>query len=234
MLRAAVLHESISPSPPQILCVGIDWKRKTLIEAIHAIDIVPDQRRQHVRFVLGRAQDMPDWFAPGEIDEIWILHPEPSDRPQERAHRLVNANFLLSIAALLKIGGTIHIKTDHAGLYAWILGLFGIDAPAHFSNPAQDRNARDVDGRRLRVRQRDLLAEDDRSTCDDTLVRVLSIIGQSHDFWSDIERAGASAGVPAGHVLTRYMSGYEQRFVARGRPIYAISAQRADPARLCP
>lgn len=225
MLHAAQVHatDSNRESRP-LLCVGIDWKRKTLLEAIHT---TPIEHRDRIRFVLGRAQDMHAWFSPGEIDEIWILHPEPSDRPQERAHRLISGRFLLSLAPLLSVGGAIHLKTDHAGLYAWTLGLFGLDAPAHFSDRTRDPAARDAFGRSLRVRQRDLLAENDRPTHDESLSQALKVSGQSYDFWSEVEREGAAAGVPVDHVLTRHPSGYERRFLARRRPIYAITMQRA-------
>jgi hypothetical protein len=79
----------------------------------------------------------------------------------------------------------------------------------------------------LRVRHRDLLAENDRPTHDEHVSQVLKVSGQSYDFWSEVEHEGAAAGVPVDHVLTRHPSGYERRFLERRRPIYAITMQRA-------
>ncbi len=68
-------------------------------------------------FVDANADQLPAFFAPGEIDRIFInfCDPWPSNRHAKR--RLTHGNFLRLYRQVLKEGGQIHFKTDNAPLF---------------------------------------------------------------------------------------------------------------------
>ena len=68
-------------------------------------------------FVDANADQLPSFFAPGEIDRIYInfCDPWPSNRHAKR--RLTHGNFLRLYRQVLKEGGQIHFKTDNQPLF---------------------------------------------------------------------------------------------------------------------
>ena len=82
----------------------------------------------NVWFISANADQLPFFFAPGEIDRIYInfCDPWPSGRHAKR--RLTHGNFLKLYRQVLKMGGQIHFKTDNQFLFEFSveeLPLFG-------------------------------------------------------------------------------------------------------------
>ena len=102
---------------PGTAFVGLDWKCKAIYDAASR---VTSAGLTNVAFIRGRAQEILRYFAPRELDEIWIFHPEPCDREVELKNRLINQTFLIDAhAALRDRGSSICLKTDHAEYYEW-------------------------------------------------------------------------------------------------------------------
>jgi len=78
----------------------------------------------NVFFVVGDAAALPELFAPGEADRIFLnfCDPWPSNRHAKR--RLTHRNFLQSYRQVLRDGGQIQFKTDNAPLFAFSLKEF--------------------------------------------------------------------------------------------------------------
>lgn len=62
-----------------------------------------------------------EYFAPGEIDEIWIIFPDPFLRESKESNRLTSPKFLEIYRKVLKPGGIIHLKTDSPYLFNYTL-----------------------------------------------------------------------------------------------------------------
>lgn len=62
-----------------------------------------------------------NFFAEGEISEIWITFPDPRPRVRDIKRRLTSARFLSIYKRLLKPGGYVRLKTDNAGFYEFTL-----------------------------------------------------------------------------------------------------------------
>ncbi|QKZ13963.1 tRNA (guanosine(46)-N7)-methyltransferase TrmB [Spirosoma sp. KUDC1026] len=62
-----------------------------------------------------------EFITNGEIDELWITFPDPQPRPKQEKHRLTHPRFLNEYKELLVPGGTLHLKTDSPGLFAYSL-----------------------------------------------------------------------------------------------------------------
>jgi len=57
------------------------------------------------------------FFAPGEINELWITFPDPRPREGDERKRLTSPRFLDCYRQLMADGGHIHFKTDNTGLF---------------------------------------------------------------------------------------------------------------------
>lgn len=64
-----------------------------------------------------------EYFAPGEVDEIWIIFPDPFLRESKESNRLTSPKFLKIYQNILKPGSTIHLKTDSLQLFSYTLDV---------------------------------------------------------------------------------------------------------------
>lgn len=96
--------------------IGIDYKgnriwrgAKTAIE-----DGVPN-----VAFLRIQIENLLDYFAPREVDEIWITFPDPQPQISREKKRLTSPRFLDKYIITLKPDGCVNLKTDNDGLHAY-------------------------------------------------------------------------------------------------------------------
>ena len=53
-----------------------------------------------------------DLFVDGELDAIYIHHPDPWSSPSKAKHRLITPEFVAQAARLVRAGGELRLKTD--------------------------------------------------------------------------------------------------------------------------
>ena len=75
-------------------------------------------------FVDGDAARLPLFFAPGEVDRIFINFCDPWPGNRHAKRRLTHPNFLNLYRQILAPGGAIHFKTDNRDLFEWSLPQF--------------------------------------------------------------------------------------------------------------
>ena len=75
----------------------------------------------NVFFVDGDAACLPEFFAPGEVDRIYINFCDPWPRSNQKKRRLTHGNFLQLYRRVLPLGGEIHFKSDNDKLFEWSL-----------------------------------------------------------------------------------------------------------------
>ena len=81
----------------------------------------------NVAFLRTQIEKIADYFAEGEIDEIWITFPDPQLRISKAKRRLTHPRFLRLYQTFLASGGVIHLKTDSPDLYLFtkaVINLF--------------------------------------------------------------------------------------------------------------
>jgi len=78
----------------------------------------------NVFFVDGDAALLRDYFAPDELDRIFINFCDPWPSHKHARRRLTHVNFLVLYRGILKIGGEIHFKSDNRDLYEYSLFQF--------------------------------------------------------------------------------------------------------------
>lgn len=64
------------------------------------------------------------YFAEGEVAEIWITFPDPFPKNKHVKHRMINHSFLTQYKKILQPGGVIQFKTDSLALFQYALEVF--------------------------------------------------------------------------------------------------------------
>jgi tRNA (guanine-N7-)-methyltransferase len=76
---------------------------------------------QNVGFLRTQIQNLETFFAPEEVNEIWILFPDPRPKEADRRRRLTAPRFLEMYQRLMPKGGWLHLKTDNEGFFDFSL-----------------------------------------------------------------------------------------------------------------
>ncbi|MBI3137198.1 MAG: tRNA (guanosine(46)-N7)-methyltransferase TrmB [Sphingobacteriales bacterium] len=82
----------------------------------------------NVAFLRTQIDKIAEYFAPGEVAEIWITFPDPQLRLSKAKKRLTHPKFLRLYQQFLAPGGYIHLKTDSPDLYRFtktVISLYG-------------------------------------------------------------------------------------------------------------
>ena len=99
---------------PQLNFIGVDVKgNRMFIGAKKCLG----ENLTNAGFLRTQIEKLPDYFAAGEVNEIWITFPDPQLRISKAKKRLTHPRFLRLYQQILKPGGVIHLKTDSPDLY---------------------------------------------------------------------------------------------------------------------
>lgn len=96
--------------------IGIDFKGNRIWRGAKT---ALEEGISNVAFLRIQIEDILDYFAPGEVSEIWITFPDPQPQKSRIKKRLTNPTFLAKYRTILQPGGIMHLKTDSDGLYAY-------------------------------------------------------------------------------------------------------------------
>lgn len=78
-----------------------------------------EKELDNVAFLRTRIEFIESFFAPGEVDEIWVTFPDPQLKRRRNKKRLTGQLFLNRYRSFLKDNGIVHLKTDNDELYAY-------------------------------------------------------------------------------------------------------------------
>ena len=81
----------------------------------------------NIGFLRTIIQHLDQFFAPGEVDEIWIVHPDPRPRGRDEKRRLTSERFLSLYAKILSPGGILRLKTDDRDFFE-----YSLESVAHY------------------------------------------------------------------------------------------------------
>jgi tRNA (guanine-N7-)-methyltransferase len=96
--------------------IGIDYKGNRIWRGAKT---AVEDGVANVAFLRIQIENLLDYFAPGEIDEIWITFPDPQPQLSREKKRLTSPRFLNMYQQLLKVGGFINLKTDNDNLHTY-------------------------------------------------------------------------------------------------------------------
>lgn len=81
----------------------------------------------NVAFLRTRIEVIDHFFAPGEVDEIWITFCDPFPRASKENRRLTSPYFHEKYRHILKPGGKLHLKHDDPDFVAFSLDSIASD-----------------------------------------------------------------------------------------------------------
>lgn len=98
--------------------IGIDYKGNRIWRGAKT---ALEEHIPNVAFLRIQIENILDYFAPGEVSEIWITFPDPQPQISREKKRLTSPLFLEKYRTIIKPNGRIHLKTDNDGLHAYTL-----------------------------------------------------------------------------------------------------------------
>lgn len=107
---------------PERNFIGIDIKGDRIARGSR---LASDAGLTNVGFLRTGIKFLHEFFAEDELDEVWLVHPDPQVRDRDEPKRLTNTSFLESYSKYLKSGGFFHLKTDNPFLYEYSLASLG-------------------------------------------------------------------------------------------------------------
>ncbi|MFY7787654.1 MAG: tRNA (guanosine(46)-N7)-methyltransferase TrmB, partial [Thermoflexibacteraceae bacterium] len=101
--------------------IGIDIKGDRLWKGSQK---AIEENLTNVAFLRIHIEELENYFAVGEANEIWIIHPDPRPKKRDARRRLTSPRFLSIYKNILQNLGTLRLKTDSTILYEYSLEVF--------------------------------------------------------------------------------------------------------------
>ena len=109
---------ALSEIQPYMNFIGVDIKGARIWNGAKK---ALDNNIPNAGFLRTRIDMIDNFFAPNEVDEVWITFPDP--QPKKQNKRLTSAHFLNIYRRFLKDGAVINLKTDSRLLHFYTLEL---------------------------------------------------------------------------------------------------------------
>ncbi len=114
----------LSKQFPEVNFIGVDIKGDRIARGSKK---AMDLNLSNVAFLRTGIQYLDEFFEPEEIDELWLVHPDPQPRDKEEKRRLTNQKYLDIYKIYLKNEGIFHLKTDSEFLFDYSLEVIKAD-----------------------------------------------------------------------------------------------------------
>lgn len=106
---------------PEVLVIAVERVPDAMVIAAER---AKDLELKNVFFMDADAADLESYFAPEEVDRIYINFCDPWPGARYAKRRLTHPDFLRRYRKVLRPGGEIHFKTDNHDLFEWSLFQF--------------------------------------------------------------------------------------------------------------
>lgn len=106
---------------PDVLLVAIEKVPDAMVVAMERVCALG---LPNARFMDRDVVKLPELFARGEADRIYINFCDPWPKSRDAKYRLTAPDFLRKYADVLPLGGQIHFKTDNTPLFTWSVEQF--------------------------------------------------------------------------------------------------------------
>jgi tRNA (guanine-N7-)-methyltransferase len=113
---------------PDVNFIGMDMYDELVRRASEKVRNLWNQQEagnpESVRLALGNIESIEDFFAPGEVQRIYLNFSDPWPKAKHGRRRLTHPRFLQKYVELLNEHGEIHFKTDSRELFQFSLNSF--------------------------------------------------------------------------------------------------------------
>ena len=106
---------------PEVLYIALERVPDAMITAMERCQA---KELSNIFFIDGDAALLRDYFAPDEVDLIYINFCDPWPGMKHARRRLTHEQFLILYRGVLKQGGELRFKSDNRDLFEWSLFQF--------------------------------------------------------------------------------------------------------------
>ncbi len=99
---------------PEKNFVGVDIKGHRFWRGAKTAN---QEELKNVAFLRTRIEFIDRFFAPGEVDEVWITFSDPQPKDEKGTKRITSSIFIERYKKFLKPGSLVHVKSDSPLLY---------------------------------------------------------------------------------------------------------------------
>ena len=103
---------------PEVNFIGIEMYSSVLIRALQKME---EEELPNLKFLRIDARTLPECFAQGEVDRIYLNFSDPWPKDRHAKRRLTSRQFLARYDQMLKSDGIIEFKTDNRPLFDFSL-----------------------------------------------------------------------------------------------------------------
>lgn len=103
-------------SKPERALLGVELKFKPLIQSIRRARKAGCTNARIARYDAACIEDI---IGPGEVNDVFIYHPDPWPRLRDHKHRLIQEVFLHTLFQLMRPGSSLRFKTDDESYFDW-------------------------------------------------------------------------------------------------------------------
>lgn len=101
--------------------IGIERYSSVLLRALEKHDTEEYRELSNIRFICMDAAELPEVFAPGEVEKIYLNFSDPWPKARHARRRLTSTRFLSIYEKVLVEQGIVEFKTDNRPLFEFSL-----------------------------------------------------------------------------------------------------------------
>ena len=109
---------------PDINLIAMERVPDVACLALEKAESAKDTRPDNLRFLIGNAENLTEWFPSHSIDCLYLNFSDPWPKAGHAKRRLTHRLFLERYQTVLKKGGILRFKTDNVGLFDFSLEEF--------------------------------------------------------------------------------------------------------------
>ncbi len=106
----------LAPHYPDKNFIGIDIKGDRIWKGSQ---VAQNQALSNVAFLRTFILELEKFFEANEVDEIWVVFPDPRPRIRDAKRRLTSPRYLRLYHKIIKKGGLLRLKTDNTNLFLY-------------------------------------------------------------------------------------------------------------------
>ena len=109
---------------PDVNFIAMECVADVACIALEKADACTDTRPDNLRFLIGNAENLTEWFPAHSVDCLYLNFSDPWPKARHAKRRLTYRAFLERYKTVLKKGGILRFKTDNVGLFDFSLEEF--------------------------------------------------------------------------------------------------------------
>lgn len=113
----------LAKSDPDRNFIGIDIKGARMWTGARQVE---EEGMTNAAFLRCEIENISHFFAPGEVDEVWITFPDPQMKKTRK--RLTSTRFLSLYRSIMRPGGVVNLKTDSPFLFEYTRRLVELNS----------------------------------------------------------------------------------------------------------